>query len=41
MFYIFTILAIITIFYAWFGVVIFYNSDQGAAGFQNLIEAVW
>lgn len=39
--YILAILAIITIFYAWFGVVIFANSEQGAAGFPNLLEGVW
>ena len=39
--YILTILAIVVIFYAWFGVVIFYGTEQGASGFQNLIEAIW
>ena len=39
--YILAILAIIIIFYAWFGVVIFYNSEQGTTSFPNLIEGVW
>ncbi|VEU38175.1 unnamed protein product [Pseudo-nitzschia multistriata] len=39
--YILTILAIVVIFYAWFGVVIFHGTEQGASGFQNLIEAIW
>ena len=39
--YILAILAVVTIFYGWFGVVIFANTDQGAASFQNLLEGVW
>jgi len=39
--YILAILAIFTIFYAWFGVVLFYNSPQGANSFPNLLEGVW
>jgi len=39
--YILTILAMVVFFYAWFGVIIFYGTEQGANGFQNLIEAIW
>jgi two pore calcium channel protein, plant len=36
-----SVLAILIIFYGWFGVVIFYNSDQGIRDFSNLIEGCW
>ena len=39
--YILAILAIFIIFYAWFGVVLFYNSEQETEGFPNLLEGVW
>lgn len=39
--YILAILAVVTVFYAWFGVVIFANTDEGAASFENLVEGVW
>lgn len=35
------IIAICVIFYAWFGVILFYGTEQGKEGFQNLIEAIW
>mmetsp|Transcript_36993 Transcript_36993/g.41654 ORF Transcript_36993/g.41654 Transcript_36993/m.41654 type:complete len:840 (-) Transcript_36993:136-2655(-) len=41
MVYILAMLAIIIIFYAWFGVIIFYDTPQGTNGFSNLCEAVW
>ena len=36
-----SMLAIVIIFYAWFGVVIFYDSPQGIASFPNLAEGMW
>ena len=39
--YIYQPLAICVIFYAWFGVILFYGTEQGKEGFQNLIEAIW
>lgn len=36
-----SMLAIIVFFYAWFGVVMFYNSPQGIAAFPNLAEGMW
>eukprot|EP00970_Alexandrium_tamarense_P010420 scaffold2107_cov192-Alexandrium_tamarense.AAC.47 len=36
-----TILAILVVFYAWFGVVIFYESPQGRSAFPNLCEGIW
>mmetsp|Transcript_12926 Transcript_12926/g.30210 ORF Transcript_12926/g.30210 Transcript_12926/m.30210 type:complete len:840 (+) Transcript_12926:141-2660(+) len=39
--YVMMVLAVVVIFYAWFGVVIFYGTEQGANGFQNLIEGIW
>eukprot|EP00804_Cyclotella_cryptica_P018435 CCRYP_004287-RA/>CCRYP_004287-RA protein AED:0.30 eAED:0.30 QI:121/1/1/1/1/1/5/1507/811 len=35
------ILAVITIFYAWFGVVMFYDSPQGHIAFPSLLEGIW
>ena len=35
------ILAVITIFYAWFGVVLFNQTDQGKEAFPTLMEGVW
>ena len=29
------------LFYGWFGVVVFYNSEQGMRDFSNLIEGCW
>ena len=37
----FSMLAIIVVFWAWFGVVIFYDSKQGLSAFPNLPEAMW
>ena len=39
--YIMFLLVVITIFYAWFGVVLFYDTPQGQRDFSNLIEAAW
>lgn len=39
--YILTVLAIVIIFYAWFGVVLFYGTEQGKKNFPNLIEGIW
>jgi hypothetical protein len=39
--YILAVLGIIIIFYAWFGVVLFYDSPQGKRDFANLIEGCW
>jgi len=39
--YILAILAIFVVFYAWCGVVLFFDSEQGANGFPNLLEGVW
>eukprot|EP00536_Pseudo-nitzschia_multiseries_P001386 jgi/Psemu1/181049/e_gw1.18.17.1 len=39
--YIGMVLGVVVVFYAWFGVVIFYETEQGANGFQNLIEGIW
>lgn len=36
-----SILAILIVFYGWFGVVIFYDSEQGKRDFSNLIEGCW
>eukprot|EP00934_Nitzschia_sp_Nitz4_P005854 Nitzschia sp. Nitz4//scaffold205_size38804//23986//26605//NITZ4_007646-RA/size38804-processed-gene-0.7-mRNA-1//1//CDS//3329541519//5844//frame0 len=36
-----SILAIIIIFYGWFGAVIFYESKQGIRDFANLFEGCW
>ena len=35
------ILGVITIFYSWLGVVIFYDSPQGQLAFPSLWEGVW
>lgn len=34
-------LAIVIVFYAWFGVVLFYGTKQGDETFPNLIEGIW
>lgn len=34
-------LAIVVLFYAWFGVVLFYGTEQGVETFPNLIEGIW
>ena len=39
--YILTILAIVVLFYGWFGVVLFHGTAQGAESFPNLVEALW
>ena len=39
--YILAMLAIVVLFYAWFGVVLFYGTEQGDETFPNLIEGVW
>lgn len=39
--YILAVLGMLTFFYGWFGVVIFYGTAQGDAGFQNIVEGVW
>ncbi len=36
-----SVLAVLIIFYGWFGVVIFYDSEQGMRDFSNLIEGCW
>lgn len=36
-----SVLAILIVFYGWFGVVIFYDSEQGVRDFSNLIEGCW
>ena len=36
-----SMLAIVVVFYAWFGVVIFYDTEQGSETFPNLPEAIW
>ncbi|KAL7534858.1 LOW QUALITY PROTEIN: hypothetical protein ACHAXR_006128 [Thalassiosira sp. AJA248-18] len=36
-----SMLAIIVVFYAWFGAVIFYDSPQGMAAFPNLADGMW
>ena len=36
-----SVLVILIVFYGWFGVVIFYGSEQGARDFSNLIEGCW
>ena len=40
-FSILTLLVLVILFYAWFGVVIFYDSPQGKRDFANLIEGCW
>jgi hypothetical protein len=40
-FYILALLALLVVFYAWFGVVLFYGTDQGKRDFSNLIEGCW
>ena len=37
----FSMLAIVILFYAWFGVVIFYDSPQGVEAFPSLAEGMW
>jgi Ion transport protein len=39
--YILAVITMLTFFYGWFGVVLFYGSPQGEAGFQNIVEGVW
>jgi hypothetical protein len=39
--YILAMLAIVVLFYAWFGVVLFYGTEQGDQTFPNLIEGIW
>jgi Ion transport protein len=34
-------LAIVVSFYAWFGVVLFYGTEQGYENFPNLVEGIW
>ncbi|KAL7471996.1 hypothetical protein ACHAXS_012301 [Conticribra weissflogii] len=36
-----SILAVIVVFYAWFGVVIFYGTPEGRESFPSLIEGIW
>ncbi|KAL7551472.1 hypothetical protein ACHAWF_014665 [Thalassiosira exigua] len=36
-----SMMAIIVVFYSWFGVIIFYDSPQGIASFPNLAEGMW
>lgn len=36
-----SLLAIIILFYAWSGVVIFHNSPEGEAAFPNLADGMW
>ena len=35
------ILGLVIIFYAWFGVVVFYGSEQGERDFSDIFEACW
>ncbi|KAL3780686.1 hypothetical protein ACHAWO_009393 [Cyclotella atomus] len=41
MFNILAILGVITVFYAWFGVTLFYDTPQGKLAFPSLPEGVW
>ena len=36
-----SLLAIIILFYAWSGVVIFHNSPEGESAFPNLADGMW
>ncbi|KAL7540597.1 hypothetical protein ACHAWF_006726 [Thalassiosira exigua] len=36
-----SMLIVIIIFYAWFGVVIFYQTQEGMTAFPNLLEGMW
>jgi two pore calcium channel protein len=39
--YILALLALLVVFYGWFGVVLFYGTEQGKRDFSNLIEGCW
>lgn len=39
--YILVLLVVVIVFYGWFGVVLFYDTTQGARDFSNLIEGCW
>jgi two pore calcium channel protein, plant len=36
-----SLLVVISVFYGWFGVVLFYDTPQGRRDFPNLIDAIW